>query len=365
MNKIISDFYRVFIHPIDPGLFITKYAAKSVVACIVALALSYLVGFRGHNLAWCVYGSLIVVIFRAGNTLKKRKMVAAAICFATIILVPVTTVLASHLYLSAAYLFILSFLIFFTPVIGGTAASTGIGVLIVNLIALNSPDTFTAGLLRSGCILFGSTISYFVIFHLWPLHPEKILSKAGGVALSDIGDYFRAVAESDGTPEDRKRITVIHDRSIESLRRYRRFMEAMNIDPVKNLGKYEGPSALYALLIRLLEAVVGLANSANFAEHSHAFTMLRFKFSELTLKSSIVFDVLAAKVSTGKGNIDLSEINSGISELERELLDLGAYKRDGGLRDEFLEAWGALYGLRNLSLEFDEMSRVTLGGGAV
>ena len=75
--------------------------------------------------------------------------------------------------------------------------------------------------------------------------------------------------------------------------------------------------------------------------------------------------MLAAKVSTGKGGIDLTEINSGISELERELLDLGAYKRGDGLRDEFLEAWGALYGLRNLSLEFDEMSRVSFGGSAV
>ncbi|OEU67733.1 MAG: hypothetical protein BA863_04655 [Desulfovibrio sp. S3730MH75] len=363
MNKIISDFYRVFIHPVDPGLFMTKYAAKSIVACVIALILAHLAGIAGKDIAWSVYGSVVVVLFRAGSTLKKRKIVAATLCFALAVLVPVSTYIANYSIISVVYLFILSFLVFFAPAIAGAVATTGVAVLIVNLIAFNSPDLFSVGLYRSGCILFGGTISYLVIFYLWPMHPEKILSKAGGVALSDIGDYFRAVARGGGSKKDQAELTVIHERSVESLRRYRRFMEAMNIDPVKELGKYEGPSALYALLIRMLEAVVGLSNSTHFAKHSTIFSGLRLKFSQLALQSSVMFDLLAVNISKGKGQVDLSELNNGISALERELLDLGAYKKDEGLRDEFLEAWGALYGLRNLCLEFDEMSRINIGGG--
>ncbi|MBI9112433.1 hypothetical protein [Maridesulfovibrio ferrireducens] len=363
MNKVISDFYRVFIRPIDPGLFITRYAAKSVVACVVALAIAYFSGVTGQFLPWCVYGSVIVVLFRAGSTLKKRKIVAATLCLIVACLVPVSTFIANYSIISEVYLFILAFLVFFIPVVGVSAATIGIGVLIVNLIALNSPETIIIGLCRSGYVLYGSTISYLFLFHLWPMRPEKVLSKAGGLALTDIGDYFRCVAGSLGGKKDQEELSEIHERSVASLRRYRRFMEAMNVDPVKELGKYEGPSALYALLIRMLEAVVGLANSRRFAEHSPIFSGLRLKFSQLALKSSIVFDVLAANLSTGKGGVDLSEINTGIAELERELLDLGAYKKDEGLRDEFLEAWGALYGLRNLCFEFEEMCRVCRGGG--
>lgn len=190
------------------------------------------------------------------------------------------------------------------------------------------------------------------------MKPEKVLTRAGAVALTDIGDYFRAVASSTGSKDDLKEIAEIHERSVESVRRYRRFMEAINVDPVKELGSYEGPSALYALLVRMIEAVVGLANSRQFAEHSPVFKDMRFKFSDIAGRSSVAFDVLAANLSTGKGEVDLRGIDEGISELESELLRLGAYKRDDGLRNEFLEAWGAIYGLRNLSVEFAEMSKL-------
>ncbi len=362
--KLISEFYRIFIRPVDPGLFMTKYAAKSICACLVALLLAYLVGMSTKFLQWSVYGSMVVVVFRAGSTLAKRKAVARWLTLAVMCLVPVSTLVGNYSLLLEVYLFVLAFAVFFTPVLGVSAATAAIGTLIVNLLALTSPDTFLVGMERSGAVLFGATASYLFIFYLWPMKPEKVLTRAGAVALTDIGDYFRAVASSTGSKDDLKEIAEIHERSVESVRRYRRFMEAINVDPVKELGSYEGPSALYALLVRMIEAVVGLANSRQFAEHSPVFKDMRFKFSDIAGRSSVAFDVLAANLSTGKGEVDLRGIDEGISELESELLRLGAYKRDDGLRNEFLEAWGAIYGLRNLSVEFAEMSKLCCKGGA-
>jgi hypothetical protein len=362
--KLISEFYRIFIRPVDPGLFMTKYAIKSICACLLALSLGYIVGMSSKFLQWSAYGSLVVVIFRAGSTLAKRRAVARWLALTVMCLVPVSTLLGNYSFVLEIYLFLLAFTVFFVPVLGVAAATASTGVLIINLLALTSPDTFLMGLERSGAVFFGAVISYLFLFYLWPMNPEKVLNRAGSVALTDIGDYFRAVASSTGSKEDLKEIAEIHERSVESLRRYRGFMEAMNVDPVKSLGSYEGPSALYALLVRMIEAVVGLANSRQFAEHSTVFKDMRFKFSDLAGRSSVAFDVLAAGISTGKGRVDLRGLDEGIADLESELLRRGAYKRDDGLRDEFLEAWGAIYGLRNLSTEFAEMSKLCCRGGA-
>ncbi|WP_027720203.1 FUSC family membrane protein [Maridesulfovibrio zosterae] len=364
MHKIISEFYRIFIRPIDPGLFITKYALKSIAACAVSLGLAYLMGMSGKHMQWCGYGSVALVLFRAGSTLAKRKIVAVILGLLLICLVPVSTFIGNYTFALEIYLFLLAFGVFFAPVLGVAAGTVGLGTLIVNLLALTSPDTFIAGLQRSGAIFFGASVVYIFIFHLWPLRPEKILNRAGSVALTDIGDYFRAVASSGGSHKDLQQLAEIHERTVESVRRYRGFMEAMNVDPVKDLGSYEGPSALYALLVRMIEAVVGLSNSRQFADHSAVFSDMRFIFSDIAGKSSVAFDVLAAKLSTGKGDVNLKEIDDGIADLESRLLRLGAYKRDDGLRDEFLEAWGAIYGLRNLSLEFAEMNKLCCSGGA-
>ncbi|WP_320005804.1 FUSC family membrane protein [Maridesulfovibrio sp.] len=361
--KLVSEFYRIFIRPVDPGLFMTKYAAKSICACLVALMLAYMVGMSTKFVQWSVYGSMVVVVFRAGSTLTKRKAVARWLTFAVMFLVPCSTVIGNHNIGLELYLFLLAFAVFFVQVLGVAAGTAAIGTLIVNLLALTSPDTLLVGLERSGAVLFGSTVAYVFVFYLWPINPEKILTRAGAVALTDIGDYFRAVASSSGRKEDLQQIAEIHDRSVESVRRYRRFMEAMNVDPVKELGSYEGPSGLYALLVRMIEAVVGLSNSRKFAEHSAVFKDMRFKFSDLTGRSAVAFDVLAAGISTGKGEVDLRGLDEGIAELESELLRLGAYNRDDELRDEFLEAWGAVYGLRNLSIEFAEMSKLFCKGG--
>lgn len=301
MHKIISEFYRIFIRPVDPGLFITKYALKSVAACSVALGLAYLGGMSGKFMQWCAYGAVVVAVFRAGGTLAKRKLVALGLICAVVCLVPVSTIMGNYTPALEIYLFILAFAVFFIPVLGVGPATAGIGTLIVNLLALTSPDSFVTGLHRSSGVLFGAAVCYVFIFYIFPMKPEKILTRAGAVALTDIGDYFRAVASSTGSDNDLQELSKIHERTVESVRRYRRFMEAMNVDPVKDLGSYEGPSALYALLVRMIEAVVGLSNSRQFAEHSAVFSEMRFKFSDITGKSSIAFDVLAAKLSTGRG----------------------------------------------------------------
>ena len=104
--QLISEFYRIFIRPIDPGLFMTKYAAKSICACLVALLLAYLVGMSHKFLQWSVYGSMAVVIFRAGSTLAKRKAVARWLVLAVMCLVPISTVVGNHTLLLEFYLFL-------------------------------------------------------------------------------------------------------------------------------------------------------------------------------------------------------------------------------------------------------------------
>lgn len=112
MHKIISEFYRIFIRPVDPGLFITKYALKSVAACAVALGLAYLAGMNGKFIQWCIYGSVAVVLFRAGSTLAKRKLVAAVLTGLIMVLVPASTVIGNHVIALEIYLFLLAFAVF-------------------------------------------------------------------------------------------------------------------------------------------------------------------------------------------------------------------------------------------------------------
>ncbi|WP_394700642.1 hypothetical protein [Maridesulfovibrio sp.] len=111
--RLVSEFYRIFIRPIDPGLFMTKYAAKSICACLVALLLAYLVGMSTKFLQWSAYGSMVVVVFRAGSTLAKRKAVTRWLTLVVMVLVPFSTVIGNYSVGLEIYLFLLAFAVFF------------------------------------------------------------------------------------------------------------------------------------------------------------------------------------------------------------------------------------------------------------
>lgn len=358
MRNLFNLFYRVFIHPVDPGLFITRYAAKSVGACLTALLMSYLFEVPKEYLHWCMYGAVAVVLFRAGSTFARRKKFAVILLTVIALTVPISSYVGNFQYLSLVYVFLVAFTAFIVPAIGVSAAVIGLGWLVVNLLTVFSPADFSIGITRSGFILFGGIISYVMIFYVWPIKPEKIMIRAGTLALGDMSLFFNAVARYSGRSGKTTELAGLHESSVLSLRRYRRYLEAMSIDPMKELGSSQGPAALYSLLVRMLEAVVGLSNSSRFAANEPIFAELKLSFNELVLKAAAIFETYSKSFVNGAPKSDIDGFYKEVDRLEEKLIDLGAYRRGDHPKQVFLEAWGAIYAMRNIVVEFEQMSKI-------
>ncbi len=359
MKGILDNIYRVFIRPVDPGFFITKYAAKSLGACLTALAAAFLFSVPVEFLNWCMYGAVAVVLFRAGSTFSARKKVAATLLASIALIVPLSSLAGNYDYLTLAYVFLLAFTAFIVPTLGVSASVIGLGWLVVNLLAVFSPSDFSTGLLRSCFVLLGGSVSYIMIFHVWPVRPEKLLFRAGTLALEDMSEFFNAVARYLGRSGKSSELAAMHEKSVQSLRRYRRFLEAMSIDPMKELGSSQGPAALYSLLIRMLEAVVGVSNSSHFAARDPVFAELKSSFNGVALKASATFELFNKSFAKGEKFPDIGGFREDVDRLEEELLGLGAYRRGDSPKEVFLEAWGAIYAMRNVVVEFEQMSKLS------
>lgn len=358
MRKILSSFYRIFIHPVDPGLFMTRYAAKSVGACLTAMVIAYLVQVPLSYLHWCMYGAVAVVLFRSGSTFAGRKKAAAILLAAAILTVPVASYAGNFQYWGLVYVFIASFAAFIVPALGVTASIIGLGWLVINLLTLFMPSDFIIGLVRSCFILFGGSISYVMIFYVWPIRPEKILLRAGTVALGDMSVFFNTVAKYSGRSGKMSELAALHEVSVISLRRYRSYLEAMSIDPMKEFGSIHGPAALYSLLVRMLEAVVGLSNSSRFASNDPSFSELKKRFNSLVKKAAEAFELYSNNFASDAPVLDTSTFYEEVNKLEEELLNLGAYRRGDHPKQVFLEAWGAIYAMRNVVVEFEQMAQI-------
>ena len=360
MHSLIRNFYKKIIHPIDPAFFMTGYAVKSLLACVAALFAGIGLSVPNAFLQWSVFGAFIVMLTRVGNSNRERKRVALQVIFISAMLVPLSTLAGNTDFLREAYVFLLALFAFFCAVLGVPSMTTGLGIMLLNLFALGEPDTFSVGGCRALLIMMGGVIAYSVNFFILPVYPRRILSKAGSSALTDLGDYFKLVAESieeKRSPED---LDKLLNRARRSVRQYREIMETMNIDPMEGLDRNEGPTALYATLVRMLTAVINLTQNSRIDKESPLYDEVRRTFTALASDTAVSFERLAQNLSGGE-LLDPTPMNRAVDRLENKLLELGAYRQGDPVRDEFLEIWGVVHALRNLTQELETMSHLRIG----
>jgi uncharacterized membrane protein YccC len=361
MHYLIRGFYKKIIHPVDPAFFMTGYALKSVLACVAALFAGMGLQVPTDLLQWGVFGGFIVMMSRAGDSYRERQRVALRVIFISALLVPLSTLVGNTDFLREAYVFLLAFFAFFGAVLGLPAMITGLGILLLNLFALGDPDTLSAGGNRALLVMMGGGIAYAVNFFILPVYPRRILRKAGGAALTDLGDYFKVVAESIEGKHSLEAVDRFQDRARKSVRRYREIMEAMNMDPMEGLDRNEGPTALYAILVRMLTAVINLNQNSRFDRASPLYDGVRQAFAALAVDATVSFERLAQNLSGGE-TPDPAPMDQAVDELENRLLALGAYKRGDAVREEFLEIWGIIHALRNLAQELETLGHLGIGG---
>ncbi|CCK81926.1 aromatic acid exporter family protein [Desulfobacula toluolica] len=357
MHKLLKPLYKKIIHPLDPAFFVTRYAAKSVLACLLALLLAFFLQLPQGLYSWCIFGAFILMLSRAGSTYRERRLVAIKLILITAILVPVSTWAGGLPLLREAYVFILVFCAFFSACLGFPNMVIAMGVMIINLLAIGSPEPLLQGVFRTMAVLLGGGAAYGVSFHIWPVHPETVLRKAGVVALTDLADFFRVVTKKIQGRSLKRKVFRLQDRTTTSLRRYRQIMEAMNLDPMKELENNQGPTALYGMLIRLKTAIVGLDRNSRIHENRLLSGEVKTAFSNLAAQASIAFDKLVNLLEGTSKNRPQS-LENALDHLENQLLKLGAYKRGDDMKEEFLEAWGAIHALRHLNLEMENMARL-------
>ncbi|MCP4119373.1 MAG: hypothetical protein GY737_29045 [Desulfobacteraceae bacterium] len=357
MQHLIRGFYKKIIHPVDPAFFMTRYAVKAVLACVAALFAGMGLGVPDLLLQWGVFGAFIVMLSRAGNSFQERKRVALRVVFISSLLVPLSTLAGGTDFLREAYVFLLAFFAFFCAALGLPAMITGLGILLLNLFALGDPDTLAAGGERALLVLMGGVIAYAVNFYFLPVYPRRILARAGSAALTDLGDFFTVVAKRIEEKHPPEEVDKLQDRARKSVRRYREIMEAMNMDPMAGLDRNQGPTALYAALVRLLTAVINLNQNSRLDRESPLYDGVRQTFAALAADAALSFERLAQNLSGGEP-LDPAPMDLAVDELENRLLELGAYKRGDAVREEFLEIWGIVHALRNLARELETMTHL-------
>ena len=360
MKKFLNTFYLKYIRPADPGFLIVKYATKAAFSCLISFLFALLFRLEGGFFFWWMAGAVSTVFFRTGSTLKRRKCYTLFLLLTVAVTVPVAALIGNHLVISLGFIFLLSFGCFFLGSKGSSAAIIANGTLIVSLISLFSPTGFDQGILRSIALLFGGMIAFATNFYLWPLDPEKILFSSAKLAMEDMGFFLEGVClRVKNSNVSEAQLSFLHKETMNSVRRYRTFMESFNIDPLKSTSLSDGSGIFYYALIRLFESVVGLSNHIHFADNRPEFRAIRDQFFEAASEISHAFDEFS-KLEQKQcfAPPDFDQKNQQITEIRNALLNMGAYKREDAVQSKFLEAWGAVYGLKNVLIEFQELTNL-------
>ncbi|GAB6146663.1 hypothetical protein [Desulfocicer niacini] len=361
MNKFLNAFYLKYIRPVDPGFFIAKYAAKAAFSCLVSFIAALLIGLKGEGFFWCMAGAVCTVLFRTGSTLKRRKIYALILLALVAVFVPVAAMVGQYDYLSLGFVFLLSFACFFVSSAGVSASTIGHGCLLVSLLSLFSPAGAVQGIIRSITLLFGGLISYVTNFYLWPFDPEKILFSSAKLAIEDMGFLLEGVCLRVKNPNvSEEQLAFLSKEAINSVKRYRTFMESFNIDPLKGSGTSGGPGLFYFALIRMFESIVGLSNHIHFADNRPEFDEIKNDFYKTTAEVSHEFDKFA-KIERKQAiyhGTDFGKMNDKITQLQMLLLNMGGYKKGDEVQNKFLEAWAAIYELKTVVTEFRAMTHL-------
>ncbi len=353
MAAIMERFYAAIVHPVDPGFFISRHAGKAVLACLAALIVAW--PFPREYTLWFVFSAFAVMMSRSGETFHRRKVTAVTVFTGAALLVPFSSVVGQSTVAAAIYLFFLVFAVFLAGVLGRHVAVGGVWLLFVNALTLCSPAPLSTGLARAGAVLVGGAVAYAVNFRLWPVRPGRILRDCGTVAVRDLAEYFAVVTGSFENP-DSAAVDRVRDRARISVRRYRRTMEAMGFDPLAGMQTEDDRmSGFYLVLVRVFKGVVALSRNSRFAARSPLFRGIRKEFAGTVDEAGRTFTSLAGLLDSDGKVFDVAGLARAVEGLEQGLLNLGAYQRGEGVRQEFLEAWGAVYAMKNLVAELGRM----------
>ena len=365
LRVMINRFYIKYIRPADPGFFLTKYAGKAFISCLASFSAAMVLGFTGQALFWCMVGAVCVVLFRTGSTLRRRKIYALTLLALISITVPAAAVLGNATLPSLVFIFILSFACMFAASAGLSASKIGNGCLIITLISIFSPAEIDQGALRSASLIFGGAISFLTNFFLFPFDPQKILFSAGKLAVEDMAFFLdRSCARVKDPGVTDKELSFLNSQAIVSIRRYRTFLESFSIDPFKGAGASGGPGLFYFALVRMFESIVALSNHIHFSDNHPEFDRLKADFSQAAGRVSKEFRQFSKLRQTDRENPAedtgrrSDPVNSQIDSIRQSLLTMGGYKAGDKVREEFLEAWAAVYGLKNVWAEFRELKQL-------
>lgn len=362
MNKYLDTFYLRYIRPADPGFFLTRYAGKAAFSCLVSFLIAFLFGLKGDILFWWMVGAVCTVLFRTGSTLKRRKIYAlillAIICFT----VPVSGVIGQDTYLVLGFIFLLAFACFFVASAGLSASTIGNGCLIVTLISAFSPVAgMEQGMLRSVSLLSGGLISFFTNFYIWPFDPEKVIFSSAKLAIEDMAFFMESVCLRVKSPDvTDKKVYMLSKEAIGSVRRYRSFLESFNIDPLKGHGVSAGTGLFYFSLVRMYESIVGLSNHSHFADNRPEFNQLRkdFYLTATCILNEYKQFSKVKKQRFHQSDPDFGKMNHKINEIREFLLTMGGYRKGDEVREKYLDAWAAVYELKNVVTEFQNMQQL-------
>jgi hypothetical protein len=356
MPRFLNKLYMTYIRPADPGFFIARYAGKAGICCLAALIAALGAGIEGNSLFWWMAGAICTVLFRTGSTLERRKRYTLLLLSVVSLSVPAAAVAGNHPWLSLGFIFMLSFACFFVSSLGVSASTLGIGCLVTSLISICSPTDPVQGFLRSASLLSGGGISFLVNFYLWPFDPERALLSSAKLAVEDMGLFFDSLCIRIKNPRvTDSALAYLSKEASGSVRRYRSFMENFNIDPLKSSSAAGGPGLFYFALIRLFESIVGLFNYIHFSDNHPEFETIQARFHNTASAISQGFDAFSRIKAGQYDKPDFDKMFLDIEQIQEALLDMGAYKQGAEVQDKFLDAWGAVYELKNVVQGLKEM----------
>ena len=340
MPRFFNRFYIKFIRPTDPGLFITKYAAKATVCCLASLMTALIIGLRSHDLLWWLIGAFCTVMFRTGSTFRRRKMYGLILLGTVCLTVPLAAVIGSHTWAGLGFIFFLSFACFFVSALGVSASIIGVGCLVVTMISVFAPADPISGFIRSACLMGGGLVSFFINFYLWPFDPEKVLLSAARLSVEDMGIFFDGLCARIKNPRvTDAALAYLSSEAGASVRRYRIFMESFNVDPLKGSQAKGGPGLYYFSLIRLFESLVGLFHHIHFCDDKPEFNELKETFYAASSGIGQAFDSFTEMKANVYEKPDFEPILAGVEEIQTVLVEMKGYQQGDDVQNKFLEAW--------------------------
>ncbi len=363
MAAFTRALYKRWIYPVDPAFIILRFALKTMLAGLCALAVA--LALPQLSEIWCVAGALALMLARGGNTLQQRRIFMALTGICAACFVPLATLAGNTLPTAGIFSFALAFCAYYSATFGESVGKAAVWVLILSIIAVGMPGDAATGITRSLSLLSGGCCSFLIYFLIWPTNPESVLRSAGRVGLSDVADFMiPALDVVRGIPGAQAACEKAHRQASNSVGGYRRYLEAMGYSPSQIRPSGDWAIRLYIIQIRLFKAILALSQhpgrlagdiSEDISEQARLAGDEAARFLER----------LARRVSQGGPWPDSGKYNRIVEALERQLVGsagngFGSSKpapgQDAPSSQDVVGAFNALYALKTLGREMQRLS---------